>query len=118
MVETCPDLSITFWSVLGGVMTSFDERPFAISSKVGLDLTYSEYSRIDLLPVSGAHPLRYQPGDPSIRTFVLVPESMIDDPARLSAEVDRGIGALGSTVPRRSRQRVAQFSLKVPVSRP
>ena len=60
-------------------------KPFASISNVGTRLKFaSAAAHSERLAIPGAAPLRYEPGDPPSKTYVLVPRAALHDPAQLA----------------------------------
>ena len=78
-----PDLPLAFRPMFGGIMAYADDKPFASLSNVGLALKLSGTDHAKLLAQEGAAALRYHPDQPASKSYVLVPDVMLSDPALL-----------------------------------
>ena len=83
------ELELSFRPMFGGIMGHAHGRPFASLSNVGLafKLTGADHAAAMALP--GACPLRYEPDSPPSRSYVLMPDQVLDDPAQLAAWAER-----------------------------
>lgn len=95
--RACPsDLDVVFRPMFGGVLAYVEGRPFALFGDIGLALKFPGTSGAALLAVEGARPLRYAPGQPPSKTHVLVPDAMIDDPAKLRPWIVNSVEAVAA----------------------
>ena len=75
-----PDLELRFKAMFGGILGYADEKPFASLSDVGLAFkleTLADHQALMDLP--GAKALQYDASQPLSKTYVVVPEGMLDD---------------------------------------
>ena len=106
LAGAAPDLDLTFRPMFGGIMGYSAGRPFASLSDVGLALKLAGADHAALLAVPGARPLQYGPDSPASRNYVLLPASLVDDPAQLAAWARRSaasVAAQPAKAPRRKR---------------
>ena len=89
-----PDLDVTFRPMFGGLFAYADGKPFASLSDVGLALKFAGSERDAILALPGAAPLRYEPDQPASKSYVVVPETMLSEPAELRSWVNRSISGL------------------------
>lgn len=87
--------AISFRPMFGGVMAYANGKPFASLSNVGLAIKLDPVYYDALLRERGARPLRYEPTSPPSRQYVLVPDAMLDDIARLSVWLAHSIRFAG-----------------------
>lgn len=66
-------------------------KPFASLSKVGLALKMSATLRSKLLKVPGARPLQYEPTSPPSKSYIMVPDDMLENIESLSTWVEQSI---------------------------
>ena len=92
-----PDLPLTFKPMFGGILAYADGRAFASLSDVGLALKASPALMAALLAEPGAAPLRYSPGDPPSKSYVLAPEPMLSDREALRGWIVRAAADLAKT---------------------
>jgi TfoX/Sxy family transcriptional regulator of competence genes len=91
---TPPDLDVTFRPMFGGLFAYADGKPFASLSDVGLALKFAGSERDAILALPGAAPLRYEPDQPASKSYVVVPETMLSEPAELRSWVVRSVSGL------------------------
>ncbi|MEL4893296.1 TfoX/Sxy family protein [Xanthomonas protegens] len=89
-----PELEVTFRPMFGGRFAYADGKPFASLSDVGLALKFTGSERDALLALPGAAPLRYEPDQPASKSYVVVPETMLSEPAELRSWVMRSVSGL------------------------
>ncbi|KMM75180.1 hypothetical protein ACP93_12800 [Xanthomonas sp. NCPPB 1128] len=89
-----PGLEVAFRPMFGGRFAYADGKPFASLSDVGLALKFAGSERDALLAVPGAAPLRYEPDQPASKSYVVVPETMLSEPAELRPWVMRSVSGL------------------------
>ena len=104
LAAAAPDLELTFRPMFGGIMGYAAGKPLASLSDVGLALKLASADHAALLALPGARPLQYEPDSPPSRSCVLVPPSMLDDPAALMARARRSAGSAAARPARRRRQ--------------
>ena len=95
-----PDLPLRFRPMFGGIMGYAEEKPFASLSNVGLALKLSGSDHSELLSQAGAAALRYQPGQPDSKAYVVVPNAMLSDQAQLRTWIVRSVERLRIAEPR------------------
>jgi len=93
---------LTFRPMFGGVLAYTDERPLASLSDVGLALKLGPADQSALLELPGARRLQYEPDAPPSKSYIVVPESMAQDPVALAPWVFRGVEFV-RTLPRKKR---------------
>ena len=91
-----PDLPLSFRAMFGGIMAYVEGKPFASLSDVGLALKCAGETHAALLALAGAARLRYEPGSPESKTYVVVPEAMLAEPAALRVWIARSAGELAA----------------------
>lgn len=89
-----PDLDVTFRPMFGGLFAYANGKPFASLSDVGLALKFAGSERDAILALPGAAPLRYEPDQPASKSYVVVPETMLSEPAELRSWVVRSVSGL------------------------
>jgi TfoX/Sxy family transcriptional regulator of competence genes len=101
-----PDLDLSFRPMFGGILAYLDGKAFASLSNVGLALKLAGADHAELLALPGAKPLQYEPNSPPSKSYVTVPETMLDDPATLRTWIARGAEGMKSVVktPRRTKR--------------
>jgi TfoX/Sxy family transcriptional regulator of competence genes len=97
-----PDAEIGFRSMFGGIMVYAGGKPMASLSDVGLALKMTGDGHAALLAVKGAKRLRYEPDAPESKTYIVVPDAMLDDRAALRGWIERCITGLPATKPKRA----------------
>ena len=80
---------MTFRPMFGGILAYAEGKPFASLSDVGLALKLPGGVREELLALSGAKPLRYEPDAPESKTYVVAPEAMLEEAEALRARITR-----------------------------
>ena len=106
LAAAAPDLELTFRPMFGGIMGYAMGRPFASLSDAGLALKLAGADHAALLAVPGARPLQHGPDSPASRSYVLLPASLVDEPAQLAAWARRSaasVTAQPAKAPRRKR---------------
>ena len=93
-----PDLDLSFRPMFGGILAYLDGKPLASLSNVGLALKLAGADHAALLALPGATPLKYEPNSPPSKSYVTVPEAMLEDHAALRAWVARAAEGLKSIV--------------------
>ena len=101
LAAALPDVPLTFKPMFGGILAYAEGKPLASLSDVGLALKLNGINHATLLATPGAAPLRYDPAAPTSKTYVLVPETMLQDPAALRSWTQRAIAALPAPKPRK-----------------
>lgn len=81
--------SVTFKAMFGGMMGYADGKPFASLSDVGMALKLAPADQSALLELPGAKRLQYEPNAPPSKSYVVVPEAMVDSPDALEPWVVR-----------------------------
>ena len=100
-----PDLELTFRPMFGGILAYVEGKAFASLFDGGLGLKLAGDDHAALLALPGAKPLQYEPNAPPSKTYVVVPDSLLDDPAALRPWIVRGAEGLKHIVrkPRKPR---------------
>jgi TfoX/Sxy family transcriptional regulator of competence genes len=93
-----PDLDLSFRPMFGGILAYLDGKAFASLSNVGLALKLAGADHADLLALPGAAPLQYEPNSPPSKSYVTVPETMLEDQDALRAWIARAAVGLKSIV--------------------
>ena len=83
MEAASPDLDLTFRPMFGGIFGYAAGQAFASLSNVGLALKMTGADHAALSAVQDVVPLRYEPGDPPSKTYLLLPDAMLSDPDSL-----------------------------------
>lgn len=83
------ELELSFRPMFGGIMGYAHGRPFASLSNMGLAFKLAGADHVAALALLGARPLRYEPDSPPSRSYVLMPDQVLDDPAQLAAWAER-----------------------------
>ncbi|THD77141.1 MAG: TfoX family protein [Phenylobacterium sp.] len=99
-----PDMELAFKAMFGGVMGYVDGKPFASMSDVGLALKLAGDDYADLLATPGAKALQYTPDMPPSKSYVVVPEAMLEDREAFRAWIVRGAANLKAGKPRKARR--------------
>ena len=89
-------VTFTFRAMFGGLMVYADGRPLASLSDVGVGLKLGADDREEILAESGAEMLRYEPDAAPSKSYVRLPDAVVDDPERLSEWVGRGVRFVAS----------------------
>ena len=89
-----PELELAFRPMFGGIMAYADGKPFASLSDAGLALKAKGPLMAAFLAEEGARPLRYRPEDRPSKSYVLVPEAMLDDRDALQGWIARAAASL------------------------
>ena len=105
-----PDLDLSFRAMFGGIMAYADGKPFASLSDVGLAMKCSGKERDALLAIQGAAPLRYGPDQPPSKSYVLLPDSLLE-PETLRSRIVRCAASLPA---KRRTQPVSYTHLTLP----
>ncbi|HEY1605754.1 MAG TPA: TfoX/Sxy family protein [Allosphingosinicella sp.] len=74
-----PELDLAFRPMFGGIMAYAEGKAFASLSDMGMALKAKGPLMAEFLAKDGARPLRYRPEAPPSKSYVLVPEDMLDD---------------------------------------
>jgi TfoX/Sxy family transcriptional regulator of competence genes len=97
-----PHIETRFKPMFGGIMAYAFDKPCCSLSDVGLALKLAGADHEALLATAGAERLRYAADQPLSKTYVVVPEAMLDDPKELGAWIERAAeGAKSKTSKRR-----------------
>jgi len=98
-----PDLELLFRPMFGGVMAYAHGKPLASLSDAGLALKAAGRLNGEFLAAPGAAPLRYDPGAPPSKTYVVVPDAMLGDRDALRAWIVKAVAnrAASPAKPRR-----------------
>ena len=89
-----PELELAFRPMFGGIMAYAEGKAFASISDMGLALNAKGPLMAEFLAAEGARPLRYRPEDPPSKSYVLVPDAMLDDRDALHDWIARAAAAL------------------------
>jgi TfoX/Sxy family transcriptional regulator of competence genes len=89
-----PELELAFRPMFGGIMAYAEGKPFASLSNVGMALKAKGPLFAELLATPGAAPLRYEPNAPPSKSYVTVPEDMLDDRDALRDWIARAAASL------------------------
>jgi TfoX/Sxy family transcriptional regulator of competence genes len=79
MAAAVPDLDLTYKPMFGGILAYAEGKPVASLSDVGLALKLAGADQAALLALPGAKPLQYAPDQPVSKTYVVVPDGLLDD---------------------------------------
>ena len=91
------DMALAFRPMFGGIMAYADGKVFASLSDVGLALKLSGDARAALLETPGARALQYEPDQPPSKSYVVVPDAMLESPGELTPWIVRCTAALTPT---------------------
>jgi TfoX/Sxy family transcriptional regulator of competence genes len=98
-----PHIETRFKPMFGGIIAYAFDTPCCSLSDVGLALKLVGADHAELLATAGAERLRYAQDQPLSKTYVVVPEAMLDDPQMLGAWIERAAtGAKAKTSKRRA----------------
>jgi TfoX/Sxy family transcriptional regulator of competence genes len=97
MAASPPDLELEFRPMFGGIMGYAAGQVFASLSNVGLALKMTGAEHAALSAVPGVKPLRYEPDDPPSKSYLLLPDAMLSDPAGLRPWIARSAASLKPT---------------------
>jgi TfoX/Sxy family transcriptional regulator of competence genes len=89
-----PELELAFRPMFGGIMAYAEGKPFASLFSLGMALKAKGPLMAELLAVPGAAPLRYRPDAPPSKSYVMVPETMLDDREALRDWIARAAASL------------------------
>jgi TfoX/Sxy family transcriptional regulator of competence genes len=105
LVQTAapPDMELAFRPMFGGIMGYADGKPFASMWDGGLSLKMAGDDQAALLAVKGAEPLRYAADGPPSKSYVTVPDAMLDDREALRGWIVKSVGGLKPAKPRKAR---------------
>jgi TfoX/Sxy family transcriptional regulator of competence genes len=93
-----PDLDLSFKPMFGGILAYVDGKAFASLSNVGLALKLAGADHAELLALPGARPLQYEPNSPPSKSYVCVPDALLDDPEALRAWIARAAEGMKGVV--------------------
>ncbi|HEY0302932.1 MAG TPA: TfoX/Sxy family protein [Rhizomicrobium sp.] len=74
-----PNVDWRFKPMFGGIGVYAGDRMCVSLSDIGLAVKLSGAEHAALLGLKGAKPLRYEPGAPASKTYVVVPDAMLAD---------------------------------------
>jgi TfoX/Sxy family transcriptional regulator of competence genes len=74
-----PELELAFRPMFGGIMAYAEGKAFASLSDIGMAIKAKGPLMAEFLAVPGAVPLRYRPDAPPSKSYVVVPDAMLDD---------------------------------------
>src|ERR1019366_258427 len=101
-----PELEVRFKPMFGGILAYVFDKPCGALFDGGLGLKFPGAAvRAELLAVPGARPLRYAADQPVSKTYVTVPDPMLDDPKTLGVWIARSAAEVKSRRPRSGRRR-------------
>lgn len=90
-----PQLEVRFKPMFGGIMAYVFDKPCASLFDDGLALKMpAAVDRAALLAVPGARMLRYAADQPLSKTYVVVPDAMLNDPETLGGWIVRAAAGL------------------------
>ena len=89
-----PDLELGFRPMFGGVFGYVGGQAFASLSNVGLALKMTGADHAALSEVPGVKPLRYEPGDPPSKSYLLLPDAVLSDRDSLRSWMARSAAGL------------------------
>ncbi len=89
-----PELELAFRPMFGGIMAYAEGKAFASLSDMGMALKAKGPLMAEFLAEEGAHPLRYRPQAPPSKSYVIVPDEMLDDRDGLRDWIARAAAAL------------------------
>jgi TfoX/Sxy family transcriptional regulator of competence genes len=98
-----PDLELLFKPMFGGVLAYAHGKPLASLSDVGLALKAAGPLNAEFLRVPGAVPLRYEPGAPPSKTYVVAPETVLADREALRRWIVKAVAGLRAGAPKSRR---------------
>jgi TfoX/Sxy family transcriptional regulator of competence genes len=88
-----PDLALSFRSMFGGILAYIEGKPIASLSDVGLALKFAAADHAAFLALAGVVPLRYAPDQPASKSYLVVPDGMLEDHAMLRPWIARSAAA-------------------------
>ena len=103
-----PELEVRFKPMFGGILAYVFDKPCGALFDGGLGLKFPGAAvRAELLAVPGARPLRYAADQPVSKTYVTVPDAMLDDPQTLGVWIARSAAEVRGrkAAPPRKRRR-------------
>jgi TfoX/Sxy family transcriptional regulator of competence genes len=89
-----PELELAFRPMFGGIMAYAEGKAFASLSDMGMALKAKGPLMAEFVAAEGARPLRYRPQDPPSKSYVMVPDDMLDDRDALHDWIARAAAAL------------------------
>lgn len=95
---------LTFRPMFGGIMAYAEGRPFASLSNVGLALKLAPADQSAFLELPGAKRLQYEPTSPPSKSYVVVPDPLVDDPDALEPWARRSAEFV-QTLPHKAKKR-------------
>lgn len=101
-----PDLELRFRPMFGGILAYLDGKPLASLSNVGLALKLAGADHAALMALPGAAPLKYEPNSPPSKSYVTVPEAMLDDHAALRPWIVHAAEGLKSIVKKPRKKKI------------
>lgn len=84
-------VTLTFRAMFGGLMVYADGRPLASLSDIGVGLKLGADDREEILAEPGAEMLRYEPDAAPSKSYVRLPDTVVNDPERLAEWLARGV---------------------------
>ena len=94
MEAASPDLELGFRPMFGGIFGYAAGQAFASLSNVGLALKMTGADHAALSEVPDVKPLRYEPNDPPSKSYLLLPDAMLSNPASLRLWIERSAAGL------------------------
>ncbi|MDE1147799.1 MAG: TfoX/Sxy family protein [Azospirillaceae bacterium] len=107
MAVATPDLELAFKPMFGGIMAYAGAKPFASLSDVGLALKLAGADHAALLALPGAKALQYDPSQPVSKTYVVVPDAMLDEAPALRDWIIRAADAVTRAEARKAAKKMA-----------
>jgi TfoX/Sxy family transcriptional regulator of competence genes len=99
-----PDLELAFKPMFGGILAYAYGKPLASLSDVGLAVKAAGALNAEFLATPGAAALRYAPDAPPSKTYVVVPDAMLNDRDALRAWIIKAVAGL-ATAPAKPRKK-------------
>lgn len=100
-----PDRELRFKAMFGGIMAYAEERTVASLSDIGLAFKLETAADHDaLMALPGAKPLQYDASQPVSKTYVVMPEAMLEDKDALRAWIVRAIAGLKAAKPKKTKK--------------
>lgn len=102
------EIELRFRPMFGGIGVYADGRMFMSLSDVGLALKLGGTERDALLKIADAKPLQYEPGAPPSKSYVVVPNRMLDDRKALRVWIEKSVAFVKSTPARKSKKGIGK----------
>ncbi len=97
-------MELAFRPMFGGIMGYAGGKPFVSLSDVGLALKLAPGDRETLLSAPGARPLQYEAEMPPSKTYVVVPDAMLEDLDGLRFWIIKSVAAAPAKHPSRRKR--------------